>query len=262
MVYFVGAGPGDPELITVKGKRLMENADIVIYAGSLVNPALLASCKSGVKIFNSAKMTLDEVIRVMEDGEREGLITVRLHTGDPSVYGAVREQMDMLDARGISYESVPGVSSFCGAAAALNMEYTLPGISQTVILTRLAGRTGVPDRESVRSLAAHRATMVLFLSAGMLEKLSGELIAGGYSPETPAAIVYKATWPDEKKVITTVENLAAAGEKAGIAKTALVIVGEAVGQLAEDLPYDKSRLYAPDFETEFRKRSKNPESDR
>lgn len=259
MIYFVGAGPGDPELITVKGKRLLENADIVIYAGSLVNPALLASCRSGAKIFNSAKMTLDEVIRVMEDGERAGLITVRLHTGDPSVYGAVREQMDMLNARGISCESVPGVSSFCGAAAALNLEYTLPGISQTVILTRLAGRTEVPDRESVRSLAAHRATMVLFLSAGMLEKLSGELVAGGYPPETPAAIVYKATWPEEKKVITTVESLAAAGEKAEIAKTALVIVGEAVGQINGNSSYEKSRLYAPDFTTGFRKGKKFPE---
>lgn len=249
MVHFVGAGPGDPELITVKGKRLLENADIVIYAGSLVNPALLQSCKESVRIFNSAKMTLDEVIRVMENGERGGLDTVRLHTGDPSVYGAVREQMDMLDARGISYESVPGVSSFCGAAAALNMEYTLPGISQTVILTRLAGRTGVPDRERVSSLAAHRATMVLFLSAGMLEKLQDELITGGYPPETPAAIVYKATWPDEKKVVTTVSNLAAAGKKAGITRTALVIVGDAVGQ---NVSYAKSRLYAPEFATGFR----------
>ena len=248
MVDFVGAGCGAADLITLRGKRLLEQADVIIYAGSLVNPQLLDYAKQGCRIYNSALMHLDEVIDVMEKAEAEGLHTVRLHTGDPSVYGAIREQMDRLDALGIAYNVTPGVSSFCGAAAALKAEYTLPDVSQTVILTRMAGRTPVPERESIESLAAHHATMVIFLSASMTEELSGKLIEGGYSAETPAAIVYKATWQDEKVVRCTVGNLAQAARENGISKTALITVGDFLGD-----DYELSKLYDKNFETEFRK---------
>ena len=213
MVNFVGAGCGAADLITVRGKALIEAADVIIYAGSLVNPELLGYAKEGCRIFNSAHMTLDEVIDVMAGAEADGLMTVRLHTGDPSIYGAVREQMDRLTELGIEYQICPGVSSFCGAAAALRAEYTLPEVSQTVILTRMAGRTPVPDSESIESLAAHHSTMVIFLSTGMLAELSERLISGGYSPDTPAAIVYKASWPDEKVLRCKVGTLAETAEK-------------------------------------------------
>lgn len=247
MVYFVGAGSGAPDLITLRGSRLLSEADVVIYAGSLVNPALLEYTKKDCEVHNSALMNLDEVIDVMEKAEKEGKMTVRLHTGDPSIYGAIREQMDRLRASGIRYEVCPGVSSFCGAAAALQAEYTLPDVSQSVIITRMAGRTPVPERESIRSFAAHGATMVIFLSAGMLYELSAELIAGGYSAETPAAIVYKATWPDQKVLRCTVESIGKTGEENGITKTALVLVG---GFLGDD--YELSKLYDKAFTTEYR----------
>lgn len=248
MIRFVGAGCGAADLITVRGQRLLSEADVVIYAGSLVNPALLDGVKEGAKIFNSAEMTLEEVLGVMFDAEEKGLMTVRLHTGDPCLYGAIREQMDALDEKGIAYDYTPGVSSFCGAAAALGMEYTLPGVSQSVVITRMAGRTPVPERESVRAFAAHRATMVLFLSTGLLEQTQAELIAGGYEPETPAAIVYKASWPDEKTVLCTVGTLADAARENGIRKTALIIAGDAVSQSG----YARSELYNPSFATGFR----------
>ena len=197
MIDFVGAGPGAADLITVRGKARLEQADIVIYAGSLVNPELLSYIKKGCQIYNSASMTLEEVIAVMEEGEKQGKKIVRLHTGDPCIYGAIREQMDLLDEKRIAYEVVPGVSSFIGAAAALKAEFTLPDVSQTVILTRMAGRTPVPEKEEISKLASHHATMVIFLSSSMLEKLSQRLMEGGYEADTPAAIVYKATWPDE-----------------------------------------------------------------
>lgn len=248
MVNFVGAGCGAPDLITVRGKNLLENADVIIYAGSLVNPELLRYAKRGCEIYNSAYMTLDEVISVMEKAESEGKMTVRLHTGDPCLYGAVREQMDRLDKIGIAYEICPGVSSFCGAAAALKAEYTLPDVSQTVIITRMAGRTAVPERESISSLAAHGATMVIFLSANMLSELSRELISGGYDTDTPAAIVYKASWEDEKICRCRVEDLAETAGKNRIKKTALICVG---GFLGDD--YSLSKLYDANFETEYRK---------
>lgn len=251
MIYFVGAGSGAPDLITVRGARLLREADVVVYAGSLVNPALLEDCKPGCAIYNSAKMTLEEVLDVMIPAAQAGRLVVRLHTGDPCVYGAHREQMDALDAAGVAYEVCPGVSSFCGAAAALKAEYTLPDVSQTVILTRMEGRTPVPPREKIELLAAHGATMVIFLSAGQLEALSARLIAGGYAPDTPAAIVYKATWPDEKVVRTTVDGLAEAARAHGITKTALITVG---GFL--DDRYDRSKLYDPTFTTEFREASR------
>ena len=248
MVHFVGAGSGAPDLITVRGQRLLAEADVIIYAGSLVNPALLEYKKDGCRVYDSAKMTLEQVTEVMREAEKEGLTTVRLHTGDPCIYGATREQMDILEKAGIKYDSTPGVSAFCGAASALDMEYTLPGISQSVIITRMAGRTPMPEKESIESFAAHGATMVIFLSTGMLEKLSGRLIAGGYAPDTPAAIVYKATWPDEEKYICTVDTLAQTAAEHGITKTALIIVGGAVAQSG----YERSKLYDPGFTTEFR----------
>lgn len=246
MVHFVGAGSGAADLITLRGKRLIEDADIIIYAGSLVNPELLQYAKEDTKIFNSAKMNLDEVVDVMKQGDTKNI--VRLHTGDPCVYGAIREQMDRLNELGIEYDVCPGVSSFCGAAAALKAEYTLPDVSQTVIITRMEGRTPVPEKEKIRLLAAHNATMVIFLSTGMLKELSAELIAGGYSADTPAAIVYKATWPDEKVMRCTVGTLNETAEKNGIKKTALITVGRFLGD-----DYSLSKLYDKTFTTEFRK---------
>lgn len=248
MVHFVGAGPGAPDLITQRGAALLQTADCIIYAGSLVNPALLGLAKSDCTIYNSAEMTLEQVLAVMRKNEAAHKITVRLHTGDPCLYGAIREQMDALDADGIPYDDTPGVSSFCGAAAALNAEYTLPGVSQTVIITRMAGRTPVPEREGIASLAAHGATMVIFLSASMLEGLQAALLQGAYTEQTPAALVYKATWPEEKVVRCPLGELAKTGKEHGISKTALVLVG---GFLGTD--YERSRLYAPDFSTEFRR---------
>lgn len=249
MVYFVGAGAGAADLITVRGARLLERADVIIYAGSLVNPELLHYAKKECEIYNSAELTLEEVVEVMQKAEAEGKETVRLHTGEPSIYGAVREQMDELDRIGISYESCPGVSACFGAAAALNIEYTLPEISQSLIITRMEGRTKVPAKESIESFAAHQTSMAIYLSTGMLKELSERLVAGGYRKETPAAIVYKATWPEEEAYICTVETLYDTAKEHGITKTALVLVGEAVTHQN----YKKSRLYAADFSTEFRR---------
>lgn len=248
MVDFVGAGSGAADLITLRGKKLLEEADVIIYAGSLVNPELLDYAKKNCEIYNSAYMNLDEVIAVIEKAERSGKKTVRLHTGDPSIYGAIREQMDKLDSLKIPYEVCPGVSSFCGVAASLKAEYTLPDVSQTVIITRMAGRTPVPEKESIELLAAHGATMVIFLSTGMLEKLSEALIHGGYSSETSAAIVYKATWKDEKVCRCTVGTLAKTANENNITKTALICVGNFLGN-----DYSLSKLYDKNFETEFRK---------
>ena len=249
MVYIVGAGPGAPDLITVRGMKLLQKADVIIYAGSLVNPELLNQAREGCRIFDSAKMTLEQVVEVIEEAYREGKLTVRLHTGDPCLYGAIREQMDEMDRLGIPYEICPGVSSFCGAAAALGAEYTLPGVSQSVVITRMAGRTPVPERESIRSFASHGATMVIFLSAGLLGQLEGELMAGGYGEDTPAAIVYRATWPDERVLRCRVSTLAETARDAGVSKTALIIVGETVAQKG----YERSKLYDPSFTTEYRK---------
>ena len=245
MVVFVGAGPGAPDLITLRGQKALAGADVVVYAGSLVNPALLENCKAGCTVHNSAGMTLEEVLAVMVQAVAEGKAVVRLHTGDPSLYGAIREQMDALKKQGIDYEVVPGVSSFLGAAAALRAEFTLPGVSQTLILTRMEGRTPVPSKEDLAALASHQASMSIFLSAAMLEKLAAKLLEGGYRPDTPAAVVYRATWADELVVRTTVAGLAAVQ---GIGKTALVLVGDFLGQ-----DYERSKLYDPDFTHEYRK---------
>jgi len=248
MIHIVGAGPGAVDLITVRGQKLLSEADVVIYAGSLVSRALLDWARQDARIYDSASMDLEQVMEVMEQAERDGLTTVRLHTGDPCLYGAIREQMDGLDARGIQYDICPGVSSFCGAAAALGMEYTLPGISQSVVITRMAGRTPVPERESIGKFAAHGSTMVIFLSAGMTGELSDELMKGGYPGDTPAAIVYKATWPDEKVVRCTVATLEETADREGIHKTALIVVGNTVAQTG----YERSKLYDPAFTTGFR----------
>lgn len=249
MISIVGAGSGAADLITVRGARLLGQADVIVYAGSLVNPQLLSYAKEGCEIHNSAKMTLEEVVDVMAKAHFLGKNVVRLHTGDPSIYGAIREQMDALDADGIPYDDTPGVSSFCGAAAALNAEYTLPTISQTVIITRMEGRTPVPEKEKLASLAAHGATMVIFLSIGLIDKVQQALLAGGaYTPETPAAVVYKASWPEQKVVRCTVGTLAGSTRANGITKTALIVVGEFLGTR-----YERSKLYDPTFTTEFRK---------
>ena len=248
MIHFVGAGSGASDLITVRGQKFLREADVVIYAGSLVNPELLKETKPGCEILNSAYMTLDEVIESMGKAESEGKMTVRLHTGDPAIYGAIREQMDRLDEKEIAYDVCPGVSSFCGAAAALSLEYMLPGISQSVIITRSEGRTAVPEKESLRSLAAHQATMVLFLSSGLAEEVSRELIGGGYAPDTPAAVVYKATWPEERKFVTTLSLLPEKMKEEGISRTALIIVGNVI-----DSGFERSKLYDPCFTTGYRK---------
>lgn len=245
MIHFVGAGPGAPDLLTLRGADLLRSADCIIYAGSLVNPALLALAKDNCSVYNSAEMTLEQVLDVMRHTKGD---LVRLHTGDPSVYGAVREQMDALDAEGIPYDVTPGVSSFSGAAAAAHAEYTLPGVSQTVILTRREGRTPVPERERLDSLAQHGASMVIFLSAGMLSQVQGDLLKGAYTEQTPAAIVYKASWPEEKVVRCTLGTLAESGQKAGIHKTALILVGDFLGRT-----YERSKLYDPEFTTGYRK---------
>lgn len=250
MVHIVGAGSGAVDLITVRGDRLLRGADVVIWAGSLVNPALLELCKPGCEIHDSAKMTLEEVMEVTLSAHAAGKDIVRLHTGDPSIYGAIREQMDEMTKHGVPFEVVPGVSSFCGGAAALNAELTLPGVSQSVIITRLEGRTPMPEGEKMPMLASHGATMVIFLSAGMLDKLQAQLMEGGYDADTPAAIVYKATWPDELVVRCTVGTLAQAGAENGIKLTALVYVGGVLGEA-----YDRSMLYHPGFSTLFREAS-------
>ncbi len=251
MIHFVGAGPGAPDLLTLRGAELLKNADCVIYAGSLVNPALLAMTKENCRILNSASMTLEQVLSAFREEEQAGGSTVRLHTGDPSVYGAIREQIDALEEEGIPYDVTPGVSSFSGAAAALSAEYTLPGVSQAVILTRMEGRTPVPEGEKLSELSKHGASMVLFLSAGMMKNVQEELLKGAYNSKTPAAIVYKATWPEEKVVRCTVGTLAESGRKAGITKTALLLVGDFLGE-----DYERSKLYDPGFTTGFRKGDK------
>ena len=247
MVHFVGAGPGGADLITVRGAGLLRQADVIIYAGSLVNPALLAYQKEGCKVYDSASMTLEQVIETMQAAEEMGDTTVRLHTGDPCLYGAIREQMDRLDQLGIAYDVTPGVSSFSGAAAALCAEYTLPEVSQSVIITRMAGRTPVPEGEQLRKLAAHGCTMVLFLSTGLLEQVEEELKAGGYAPDTPAAIVYKATWPEDQVYRCTLSTLAQTARQYNVTRTALITIGNFLGE-----KYERSKLYDPDFAHGFR----------
>lgn len=247
-INFVGAGPGAVDLITVRGKNLIEEADVIIYAGSLVNKELLEYAKAECDIYNSATMTLEEVMEVMINECRAGKKVVRLHTGDPSLYGAIKEQMDELDKAGIEYEVCPGVSACFGAAASLNLEYTLPQISQSLIITRAKGRTDVPKLETIESFAKHKASMAIYLSAGLLDEVQNELIAGGYSESTPVAIVYKATWPEEKIIYTTVGEFVKDAKEADIKNTALILVGDVI----KNSDYEKSKLYSADFSTMYR----------
>jgi hypothetical protein len=246
-VYFVGAGPGDPELISIKGKRIIDEADIIIYAGSLVNKEVLRDAKKGAFIYNSASMNLDEVIEVTKNAVFSGKMVARVHTGDPSIYGAIREQMDRLDEYNIEYEVIPGISSFLATAAALKKEYTLPAVTQTLILTRMEGRTPVPDKERIEELAKHRATMIIFLSIGAIEELATRLKAG-YEENTPVAVVYKASWEEQKIVRGNLNNIARLVKEAGISKTALVVVGDFLGD-----EYELSKLYDKNFSHEYRK---------
>jgi len=245
-VYFIGAGPGDPELITVKGKRIIESSDVVIYAGSLVNPAVLAECKEEAKIYNSASMTLDEVLEVTIKAINDGKNVARVHTGDPSIYGAIREQIDPLEKENIECEVIPGVSSFTASAAAMKKEFTLPGISQTVICTRVEGRTPVPEAEALEKLASHKASMAIFLSVQMIEKVIEKLTIH-YPVTTPIAVIQKATWPDQKIVLGTLENIAAKVKEENITKTAQILVGDFLGD-----EYELSKLYDKSFTHMFR----------
>ena len=251
MVHIVGAGSGDVELITLKGKRLLEEADVVIYAGSLVNPELLNFCKTDTQKYNSAYMTLAEVIHVIEQAEANGLTTVRLHTGDPSIYGAIQEQMDELKKRGIDFDVTPGVSSFLAAAAALKQEYTLPGITQTVIITRHGGRTPVPERERLRDLAKHQTTICIFLSIKMIAEVVDDLIDGGFTPNTPIAVVERASWPDEKIIRGTLATIEEQIKSEEVERTAMIVVGHCLDSYIEQ--YQQSQLYSPKFSHMFRK---------
>ena len=247
-VYFIGAGPGDPDLLTIKGRRLLDSADLIIYAGSLVNPALLKDVTAN--IYNSAGMNLDEILQLMIKAHGEGKQVVRLHTGDPAIFGAIKEQMLLLDEHGIAYEVVPGVSSAAATAAALQAELTLPEVSQTVIITRQAGRTPVPEKEELKKLAAHQATMLIFLSVGLIEKVVEELLQGGYPDNTPAAVVEKASWPDQRILRGDLSSIAEQVEQAGIKKTAIIAVGKVFGK---DALIAASKLYDKDFSHACRK---------
>ena len=246
-VYFIGAGPGDPELITVKGKKIVEKADVIIYAGSLVNREIINCHKEGAEIYNSASMNLDEVMEVTVTAQKAGKLVARVHTGDPSIYGAIREQMDVLDEHGIEYEVIPGVSSFVAAAAAIKKEFTLPDVSQTVICTRLEGRTPVPETESLESLASHKCSMAIFLSVQMIDKVVKKLLKH-YDESTPIAIVQKASWKDQKIAMGTLGNIEEIVKKEKITKTAQILVGNFMGN-----DYSKSKLYDKTFTHEYRK---------
>ena len=246
-VYFIGAGPGDPELITVKGKKFVEKADVIIYAGSLVNREIINCHKEGAEIYNSASMNLDEVMEVTVTAQKAGKLVARVHTGDPSIYGAIREQMDVLDEHGIEYEVIPGVSSFVAAAAAIKKEFTLPDVSQTVICTRLEGRTPVPETESLESLASHKCSMAIFLSVQMIDKVVKKLLKH-YDESTPIAIVQKASWKDQKIAMGTLGNIEEIVKKEKITKTAQILVGNFMGN-----EYSKSKLYDKTFTHEYRK---------
>ena len=246
-VHIVGAGPGDPELITRKGYRLVQEADVVIYAGSLVNPAILEACKEGCEIHNSASMSLDDVLAVTKARVAEGKTVVRLHTGDPAIYGAIQEQMDALKEMGITYDVTPGVSSFLATAAALQQEYTLPNVTQTVIITRMEGRTPMPEKEKLSMLASHGATMCIFLSVQMIDKVAAELIEGGYDKTTPVAIVVKASWPDQRIIRGTLETITDIVAEEGVIRQAMIVVSHVL-----DTDYELSKLYDKGFAHMYR----------
>ncbi len=245
MIFFVGAGSGDPELITLKGYKLLQEADLVVWAGSLVNEKILDYTKAGARLVNSAHIDLEEIVETMAEAYNKGEKVVRLHTGDPSLFGAIGEQMELLEKKGIPFKTIPGVSSFLAAAASVQKEYTIPDGTQTVIITRLEGRTPVPAKENLASLAAHGSSMAIFLSVGMIEKVVEQLLEG-YSPDTPAAVVEKASWPEERVLKGTLSNLAQITKDAGITKTALILVGNFLKDTG------KSKLYDREFTHEYR----------
>ncbi|MCH9016201.1 MAG: precorrin-4 C(11)-methyltransferase [Chloroflexi bacterium] len=248
-VYFIGAGPGDPELLTIKAKNIIERADVIIYADSLINPEVCSFAREGAEIHRSASLTLEEMTGIIASAIKQGKVVARLQSGDPSIYGAIQEQMAALDEKGIDYEIIPGVSSLFAAAASLKTELTVPELSQTVIITRMGGRTPVPALENLKSLAAHQSSMAIFLSASLIQEVVAELLAGGYHPDTPAAIVYRASWEDEIVVRTTLNDLAAQMKTSGIRKQALILVGAFLNSKDSDL---RSRLYDKDFKHEYR----------
>jgi precorrin-4/cobalt-precorrin-4 C11-methyltransferase len=245
-VFFIGAGPGDPDLITVKGKKILDSADVIIYAGSLVNKEILNSRKPDSLVYDSATMNLEEIIGIIKKNVLEGKIVARVHTGDPSIYGAIKEQMDLLEEDGIEYEVIPGVSSFVAAAAVLKKEFTLPNVSQTVICTRISGRTEVPEKEDLEKLSSHRTSMAIFLSVSMIEDVVKKLLKN-YAITTPVAVVYKATWKDQKILEGTLGNIVDIVKKDGIKKTAIILIGDF---LSSD--YEKSKLYDKSFSHEYR----------
>ena len=248
-VYFIGAGPGDPELLTVKAKNVIERADVIIYADSLINPEVCSFAREGAEVYRSASLTLEEITEIIQSAVKQGKVVARLQSGDPSIYGAIQEQMAALGDKGIEYEVVPGISSLFAAAASLKTELTIPELSQTVIITRMGGRTPVPALENLKSLAAHQSSMAIFLSASLIQEVVAELLAGGYHPDTPAAIVYRASWEDEIVVRTTLNNLAEQMKTSGIRKQALILVGAFLNSKDNNL---RSRLYDKDFKHEYR----------
>ena len=248
MVHFIGAGCGAADLITVRGARLLSRADVIVYAGSLINPELLDYAAKECRLYDSSTLDLEEILSVMISAAKNGQSVVRLHSGDPSLYGAIREQMDGLAEKKIACDITPGVSACFGAAASLGLEYTLPGISQSLIITRMEGRTRSVDNETIEAFAALDSTMAIYLSTSMIANLSKKLILGGYAPDTPAAIVYKATWPDEQIFLCSVDTLEQTASENNITKTAVILVGKVLDQKG----YDKSRLYDKAFETEYR----------
>jgi precorrin-4/cobalt-precorrin-4 C11-methyltransferase len=248
-VYFIGAGPGNPELLTIKAKNIIEQVDVIIYADSLINPEVCSFAREGAKVYRSASLTLEETTEIIRRAVRQGKVVARLQSGDPSIYGAIQEQMAALNENGIEYEVIPGISSLFAAAASLKTELTVPELSQTVIITRMGGRAPVPALENLKSLAAHQSSMAIFLSASLIESVVAELIAGGYRPDTPTAIVYRASWEDEIVMRTTLNNLAEKMKTSGIKKQALILVGAFLNSKDKDL---RSRLYDKDFKHEYR----------
>jgi len=250
-VYFVGCGPGDPDLITVKAKKLIQKADVMVYSGSLIPSPILKLCKKG-KLYDAAKLVREEIFEILQKNSKENKIVVRLHDGDPTIYGAIKEQIDNLQKEGIESEIIPGVTSFLASAAALGIQLTLPGVTQTIIITRAEARTKVPEREKISELAKHNATMVFYLSVHLLSQIVKQAVDGGYSKSTPAAVVYRASWPDQKVIVGTLEDITKKVRAERIIKTAIVIIGDVI----QPSSYEYSRLYDKTFTHSFRKAKK------
>lgn len=249
-VFFIGAGPGDPELLTIKAKSIIEHADVIIYADSLINPEVCSFARADAAIHRSSSLNLQEITEIIINAVKQGKLVVRLQSGDPAIYGAIQEQMAILDEKGIEYDVIPGVSSLFAAASALKAELTVPEISQTIIITRMEGRTPVPALEKLENLAKHQATMAIFLSMSLLCEVVAALLRGGYTPQTPAAIVYKASWKDEIVIKTDLGNLSEQAGNMGISKQALILVGNFLSKKAGE---KRSKLYHKEFKHGFRR---------